>query len=171
MDGVPQQIQLTLYRIAQEGLRNIWRHAGASEVSIRLCHRDGRLSMEIADDGMAEITGSLAATSAVDPTTPTALALLHQLPLGRWQRLHTDNSASGNVSTSSFLLTSFAIVRANQTMAPGVVELAPPILDEEGNLVPSQTVPNEFFFFDNRSSVFKRTALSLFSPTRWIFLH
>ena len=35
--GIPEDVALCLYRIAQESLRNIGKHAGASQVSVRLC--------------------------------------------------------------------------------------------------------------------------------------
>lgn len=42
---------VTLYRIAQEGLANVMRHAGASEVKIALSLRDGSAVLEISDNG------------------------------------------------------------------------------------------------------------------------
>jgi signal transduction histidine kinase len=38
-------------RIAQEALQNALRHAGASRIAVRLGHEDGRLLLEVADDG------------------------------------------------------------------------------------------------------------------------
>jgi signal transduction histidine kinase len=38
-------------RIAQEALHNALRHAGASHVAVRLAAHDGRLSLEVSDDG------------------------------------------------------------------------------------------------------------------------
>jgi len=40
-----------LLRIAQEALQNALRHAGAHRVSLRLANGDGRLVLEVADDG------------------------------------------------------------------------------------------------------------------------
>ncbi|HEX2060234.1 MAG TPA: ATP-binding protein [Thermoanaerobaculia bacterium] len=42
---------VTLYRIAQEGLANVVRHANASEVEMTLSVRDGAAVLEIRDDG------------------------------------------------------------------------------------------------------------------------
>lgn len=48
---LPQETQLVLFRIAQEALNNIYRHSGASEVSITLeCQEDG-VRMMISDNG------------------------------------------------------------------------------------------------------------------------
>jgi len=40
------------FRIFQEALTNVARHAGATQVDVRLGARDGRLEMEVADDGV-----------------------------------------------------------------------------------------------------------------------
>jgi signal transduction histidine kinase len=49
--GSPQ-VEREVLRIAQEALQNALRHAHASRVAVRLGARDGRLSMEVADDGV-----------------------------------------------------------------------------------------------------------------------
>jgi signal transduction histidine kinase len=40
-----------LYRIAQEAVNNALKHSGASRILIRLISRDGRLELQISDDG------------------------------------------------------------------------------------------------------------------------
>jgi signal transduction histidine kinase len=40
-----------IYRTAQESVRNVLKHAGASSVMIRLTREDGRLTLEVVDDG------------------------------------------------------------------------------------------------------------------------
>ncbi len=49
--ALPHEAQLTLFRIAQEALVNIKRHAQASEVVIRLEAAAGKLTMVITDNG------------------------------------------------------------------------------------------------------------------------
>lgn len=44
-------VELTVYRIAQEALSNVHRHAGASTVEVRLWTADGRLELRVVDDG------------------------------------------------------------------------------------------------------------------------
>ena len=44
-------VELTVYRIAQEALSNVDRHAGASTVEVRLWAADGRLELRVIDDG------------------------------------------------------------------------------------------------------------------------
>jgi signal transduction histidine kinase len=50
-DSLPKDVQLGLYRIVQEGLRNIYKHAQAETVSIRLSHGEDGVKLEIRDDG------------------------------------------------------------------------------------------------------------------------
>lgn len=48
---VPADLAATAYRIVQESLTNTIKHAGASTVSVRLEWLDGRLNLEVRDDG------------------------------------------------------------------------------------------------------------------------
>jgi signal transduction histidine kinase len=48
---LPPEIEITVFRIIQEALLNVARHAGVSEVSVRLACRGGALHLEIEDDG------------------------------------------------------------------------------------------------------------------------
>lgn len=45
------EIELLLFRIAQEALRNIWKHAQASSVRITLEFKEGKTVLSICDDG------------------------------------------------------------------------------------------------------------------------
>jgi signal transduction histidine kinase len=51
-DAVPPDVALCLFRIAQESLRNIDRHASASRAKIRLRRQDGGLQLTVHDNGM-----------------------------------------------------------------------------------------------------------------------
>ena len=62
--GVEQcsdDLRTVLYRMAQEGLANVARHAEATEVEIRLLTHEGRITMEIQDDGKGFALESLRA--------------------------------------------------------------------------------------------------------------
>jgi signal transduction histidine kinase len=48
---LPAEVETTLYRIVQEALTNIVKHAGASRVSILLVRRSGSATVVIEDDG------------------------------------------------------------------------------------------------------------------------
>ncbi len=45
------EVRVALYRIAQEGLNNVVKHAGASQVEVRLGCQPGRVELRIRDDG------------------------------------------------------------------------------------------------------------------------
>ncbi len=45
------EVETAIFRIAQEALTNVARHAGARSVAVELMLRDGRLRLSVADDG------------------------------------------------------------------------------------------------------------------------
>jgi len=49
---LPQDISLVFYRILQEGLTNILRHANAGNATVGLCMESGSLCLVIEDDGV-----------------------------------------------------------------------------------------------------------------------
>ncbi|EFL52176.1 multi-sensor signal transduction histidine kinase [Solidesulfovibrio fructosivorans JJ]] len=49
--SVPQDVAINLYRVAQEALANVRRHAGARHVSVRLVESYPRLILRVKDDG------------------------------------------------------------------------------------------------------------------------
>lgn len=49
--GLDQNLSTTLFRIFQETLTNIIRHAGATEVTVRLNELDGHINLEVKDNG------------------------------------------------------------------------------------------------------------------------
>jgi two-component system NarL family sensor kinase len=51
LDALPPAVATVLFRIAQEALTNIERHAGARRIELSLDNRGGRLHLTIADDG------------------------------------------------------------------------------------------------------------------------
>ena len=53
---LPYETSAALFRIAQELLTNVMRHAAASLVRIRLYQGDGRVTLEVTDNGKG-ITG------------------------------------------------------------------------------------------------------------------
>ncbi|MET9830760.1 sensor histidine kinase [Streptomyces sp. NPDC006385] len=50
---VPAAVGRTAYRIVQESLTNVARHAGASTASVRIDYRTGSLAVQVDDDGKA----------------------------------------------------------------------------------------------------------------------
>jgi PAS domain S-box-containing protein len=49
--GLPPDVRVALYRLCQEGLSNIAKHAGASQVAIHLRYEAGAVELRIRDDG------------------------------------------------------------------------------------------------------------------------
>ena len=49
--STPEGVSLCLYRIAQESLRNIRKHAGATEACVRLRGEEGGVSLLVEDTG------------------------------------------------------------------------------------------------------------------------
>ena len=49
--ALPPAVELALYRIAAEALRNVTRHAGACHAAITLRHTGGHVELTVADDG------------------------------------------------------------------------------------------------------------------------
>lgn len=56
---LPHDAKLVFYRVAQEALNNIAKHAGARQVELRLECQAGRLTLSIKDDGLGFEPGSL----------------------------------------------------------------------------------------------------------------
>jgi signal transduction histidine kinase len=50
---LPPAVDLAAYRVVQESLTNVARHAGASRAEVSVRHSDGRLVVEVTDDGRA----------------------------------------------------------------------------------------------------------------------
>ncbi|CAA9556297.1 MAG: Two-component system sensor histidine kinase, partial [uncultured Thermoleophilia bacterium] len=52
-EPLPVALDLSAYRIVQEGLTNVIRHAGGARARVTLRYEDGRLGVEVSDDGHA----------------------------------------------------------------------------------------------------------------------
>lgn len=50
--GLPEMVSISLYRVAQEGLTNVARHANAHNVAMKLALENGNVILTIADDGV-----------------------------------------------------------------------------------------------------------------------
>jgi two-component system sensor histidine kinase UhpB len=59
--GLPPELAGALYRIAQEGLRNVARHSGARVARVTLARVDGSVELEVADEGRGFDPAAMAA--------------------------------------------------------------------------------------------------------------
>ena len=76
----PTEVGLAAYRIVQESLTNVSRHAAAAEVTVSVEHGPGELLIEVADDGPGQ--GAGAPGSGVDGMRERARALGGELTAG-----------------------------------------------------------------------------------------
>lgn len=51
VERLPREIEMALFRVLQESLTNVYRHAGAQSVKVRIACRQGIVSLIVADDG------------------------------------------------------------------------------------------------------------------------
>jgi two-component system, NarL family, sensor histidine kinase UhpB len=65
-DSLPEDVQTAVYRILQEALANVGRHAGATAVVVDIEARDERLELRVRDDGEGFDPGTTARGGAGD---------------------------------------------------------------------------------------------------------
>jgi signal transduction histidine kinase len=51
IERLPREIEIALFRVLQESLTNVYRHAEAESVDVRIVCRDGHVTLTVADDG------------------------------------------------------------------------------------------------------------------------
>jgi signal transduction histidine kinase len=56
--SVPLGADLAAYRIVQEALTNVLKHAGTATVSVLVCHEPGAVHLEVVDDGRGAASGN-----------------------------------------------------------------------------------------------------------------
>jgi len=54
---LPAEVQVAIYRVCQEALNNVAKHAGASSVDVQLKHEESGIDLSIRDDGQGFILG------------------------------------------------------------------------------------------------------------------
>lgn len=77
LDGwrLAPEVETTVYRVVQEALTNVFRHAGATRVSVLVERRGNELRTIVEDDGLGFV-----------PDLPSSLAARAQAPAGRTER-------------------------------------------------------------------------------------
>jgi signal transduction histidine kinase len=72
MPRLPEDVEMTLFRVVQEGLTNVYRHSGSDEARIVLVRQEQAVTIEIADRGRG----------IADPTCAQLGADVHALGVG-----------------------------------------------------------------------------------------
>jgi signal transduction histidine kinase len=79
---LPAAVHLAAYRIIQESLTNVARHAGRARVMVRVTYDDADVRVEIDDDGMAPAGPALGTGSGITGMRERATALGGDLSAG-----------------------------------------------------------------------------------------
>jgi signal transduction histidine kinase len=66
-DSLPDVVQTAIYRVAQEALTNVFRHAGATAIEVDLVERDGGVELRVRDDGVGFNPGVIARAGSGAP--------------------------------------------------------------------------------------------------------
>ena len=97
VEGLPAAPDLAVYRIVQESLTNVLKHAGASQARVRIARGTDRVSVEVTDDGrggaegdgsgnglrgMRERVAALGGTFSAGPERDGGFAVRAELLLG-----------------------------------------------------------------------------------------
>jgi signal transduction histidine kinase len=56
---LPVEVKVALYRIAQEALNNVVKHAGANEAKVNLLCSESGVTMQVSDDGKGFIAKAI----------------------------------------------------------------------------------------------------------------
>jgi two-component system NarL family sensor kinase len=76
-DTLPEAAESLAYRVAQEAIRNVVRHARASKVGLVVVEDDGWLSLQLSDDGQG-FDPSMSARRSSSVGLTLLAALVHQ---------------------------------------------------------------------------------------------
>jgi PAS domain S-box-containing protein len=63
--GLPEDVALCLYRVAQEAVQNVVKHSGAKQATVELAALGGALVLTITDDGQGFVMGTGRATGSL----------------------------------------------------------------------------------------------------------
>ncbi|MCX5232740.1 sensor histidine kinase [Streptomyces sp. NPDC006553] len=98
--AVPAAVGRTAYRIVQESLTNVSRHAAATTASVLIDHRPGTLAIRVDDDGKA--------TPDSAPTPGLGLLGMHERVTALGGRLRTEPLSAGGFTVQAELPTNGA---------------------------------------------------------------
>jgi ABC-type Na+ transport system ATPase subunit NatA len=81
--SIPDHLWPTVYRVVQEALTNVIKHARASRVVLTVDSRDGRLNVEVADDGAGVATNAVGSRMGLASMSERVAACGGALTTGR----------------------------------------------------------------------------------------
>lgn len=79
---LPEDVELVVYRVAQEALTNVLRHAGARRCRIRLAWDGAQLTLEVVDDGVGMPAARRGETIGIEGMRERALLVDGRLSIG-----------------------------------------------------------------------------------------
>lgn len=111
---LPPQVEITLYRIAQEAITNVIRHAQPTRISVVLIRQDGEVTLSVEDDGrgfdilsvetgtastlglmgMKERVALMAGEFEIESQLGSGTEVLVTLPIGETGENHHDDPSS-----------------------------------------------------------------------------
>jgi two-component system sensor histidine kinase UhpB len=80
--GLTDEQELVVYRVAQEALTNIARHARATRVDVSLARRDGAVTLTVRDDGQGLPPGALASSNGIRGMRERAMLIGARIVIG-----------------------------------------------------------------------------------------
>jgi two-component system, NarL family, sensor histidine kinase UhpB len=82
IDGLSGEQELVIYRVAQEALTNVARHAEAAHADVRLTQRDGSVTLTVRDDGRGLPPDALSASDGIRGMRERALLVGGRIDIG-----------------------------------------------------------------------------------------
>jgi two-component system sensor histidine kinase UhpB len=79
---LPEDVELVVYRVAQEALTNVLRHSDARRCRIGLAHDGGRLTLDVVDDGVGMPATVAGGTIGIEGMRERALLVGGRLSIG-----------------------------------------------------------------------------------------
>jgi two-component system sensor histidine kinase UhpB len=81
--GLTEEQELVVYRVAQEALTNIARHANATRAEVSLTRRDGAVVLTVRDDGQGLPPGALSSSNGIRGMRERAMLIGARIAIGR----------------------------------------------------------------------------------------
>jgi two-component system sensor histidine kinase UhpB len=80
--GLTSEQELVVYRVAQEALTNIARHARATQADVSLTKRDGAVILTVRDDGRGLPAGASTSTNGIRGMRERAMLIGARIAIG-----------------------------------------------------------------------------------------